>query len=98
MLQHRTEGADTEICPPDMFIHHLVELVERNIIHRTVLSENRMYKYDAVQCTVFFLYFLHDGHPVDFLRLLEHDRSEEHTSELQSRFDLVCRLLLEKKN
>src|SRR5690349_8628905 len=25
-------------------------------------------------------------------------RSEEHTSELQSRRDLVCRLLLEKKN
>src|SRR5699024_4125037 len=25
-------------------------------------------------------------------------RSEEHTSELQSRFDLVCRLLLEKNN
>src|SRR5690349_24999045 len=30
---------------------------------------------------------------VDFDR----DRSEEHTSELQSRRDLVCRLLLEKK-
>src|SRR5206468_12112498 len=33
-------------------------------------------------------------------RLLTHDhleRSEEHTSELQSRSDLVCRLLLEKK-
>src|SRR5437868_8696948 len=27
----------------------------------------------------------------------EERRSEEHTSELQSRFDLVCRLLLEKK-
>src|SRR5204862_6089844 len=27
-----------------------------------------------------------------------HVRSEEHTSELQSRRDLVCRLLLEKKN
>src|SRR2546422_11365282 len=26
-----------------------------------------------------------------------HDRSEEHTSELQSRLHLVCRLLLEKK-
>src|SRR5436309_11318358 len=26
-----------------------------------------------------------------------HERSEEDTSELQSRFDLVCRLLLEKK-
>src|SRR5699024_11471506 len=31
------------------------------------------------------------------LYLAEGDRSEEHTSELQSRFDLVCRLLLEKK-
>src|SRR5438067_5286649 len=28
---------------------------------------------------------------------LAKERSEEHTSELQSRFDLVCRLLLEKK-
>src|SRR5699024_12814081 len=27
----------------------------------------------------------------------QRQRSEEHTSELQSRFDLVCRLLLEKK-
>src|SRR5699024_11460023 len=29
--------------------------------------------------------------------LMLYKRSEEHTSELQSRFDLVCRLLLEKK-
>src|SRR5437868_9621105 len=29
--------------------------------------------------------------------LIKIGRSEEHTSELQSRFDLVCRLLLEKK-
>src|SRR5207249_5987934 len=29
--------------------------------------------------------------------LMTAPRSEEHTSELQSRFDLVCRLLLEKK-
>src|SRR5207248_11347736 len=28
---------------------------------------------------------------------LPHRRSEEHTSELQSPYDLVCRLLLEKK-
>src|SRR5207249_4509787 len=44
----------------------------------------------------------HDFRP-DYLRLravvreLQSPRSEEHTSELQSRFDLVCRLLLEKK-
>src|SRR5699024_11548364 len=30
------------------------------------------------------------------IRAIELERSEEHTSELQSRFDLVCRLLLEK--
>src|SRR5437667_4428134 len=29
--------------------------------------------------------------------VVEGDRSEEHTSELQSHHDLVCRLLLEKK-
>src|SRR5437868_11469509 len=33
-----------------------------------------------------------------FPRSTARHRSEEHTSELQSRFDLVCRLLLEKKN
>src|SRR5207249_10088758 len=44
------------------------------------------------------------GPPAGKLRQVVHDpgrlqrRSEEHTSELQSRFDLVCRLLLEKKN
>src|SRR5699024_3042600 len=30
-------------------------------------------------------------------KLKNNKKSEEHTSELQSRFDLVCRLLLEKK-
>src|SRR5690606_22080553 len=30
--------------------------------------------------------------------VIDGDRSEEHTSELQSRENLVCRLLLEKKN
>src|SRR5699024_11481226 len=34
----------------------------------------------------------------DLYTLDRSSRSEEHTSELQSRFDLVCRLLLEKKN
>src|SRR2546428_5094986 len=32
------------------------------------------------------------------VNILDAFRSEEHTSELQSRSDLVCRLLLEKKN
>src|SRR5690606_39606968 len=37
-----------------------------------------------------------DGVEVSF-ELNDPDRSEEHTSELQSRENLVCRLLLEKK-
>src|SRR5699024_12204138 len=35
--------------------------------------------------------------PISCKMYHEFRRSEEHTSELQSRFDLVCRLLLEKK-
>src|SRR5260221_13436638 len=37
------------------------------------------------------------GHALARLVHIAHDRSEEHTSELQSHSDLVCRLLLEKK-
>src|SRR5687768_18229433 len=37
------------------------------------------------------------GHPAGLDWLLRVRRSEEHTSELQSRLHLVCRLLLEKK-
>src|SRR5258706_11012562 len=36
-------------------------------------------------------------HPLIKERLSDADRSEEHTSELQSLTNLVCRLLLEKK-
>src|SRR5207249_6583012 len=38
-----------------------------------------------------------DGLTSDRSACLTSSRSAEHTSELQSRFDLVCRLLLEKK-
>src|SRR5258708_29770307 len=37
------------------------------------------------------------GHGQDLTESLEFERSEEHTSELQSPDHLVCRLLLEKK-
>src|SRR3712207_8337511 len=49
-------------------------------------------------------FFAEDFRPVDFFAVdffavdfFAVDRSEEHTSELQSRQYLVCRLLLEKK-
>src|SRR2546426_7536151 len=37
-------------------------------------------------------------HTVGMVGLIYDNRSEEHTSELQSPCNLVCRLLLEKKN
>src|SRR5256885_12601489 len=48
-----------------------------------------------------FLFFLSPGVWSERLRVVsraERLRSEEHTSELQSPCNLVCRLLLEKKN
>src|SRR5207249_8855061 len=69
--------------------------------------------FNATATTEIYTLSLHDALPISFPRLrpellepiLHNDqlvwrsglRSEEHTSELQSRFDLVCRLLLEKK-
>src|SRR2546428_6237394 len=45
------------------------------------------------------IHFLLRGEPEEEpLTLTYRQRSEEHTSELQSRSDLVCRLLLDKKN
>src|SRR5438067_7184612 len=53
-------------------------------------SGTRVYRYEEVRPGDFrFVGEVAPGTPMP--------RSEEHTSELQSRFDLVCRLLLEKK-
>src|SRR5207249_11463659 len=55
-----------------------------------LVSYNYMTYYNQYE-EMEFGQFLHQGNLMDVAR------SEEHTSELQSRFDLVCRLLLEKK-
>src|SRR5699024_11453676 len=45
-----------------------------------------------------YVYAVNYNFDCSFYRYFTALRSEEHTSELQSRFELVCRLLLEKKN
>src|SRR5207249_6258166 len=76
----------------------VVERARTNEAHRSasVLAEDRdLTGRAAVDPLVAAVVARH----VDRLRGdVPRDRSEEHTSELQSRFDLVCRLLLEKKN
>src|SRR5437867_9983854 len=65
--------------------------------------------FNAPATTEIYTLSLHDALPICFapkcrrIRRSSHrypwpSRSEEHTSELQSPYDLVCRLLLEKKN
>src|SRR5690606_41804703 len=70
---------------PDRGGRHLHELVVRNELERRFQRQDPGRLQDNV--------LIRAGRP-DVREL----RSEEHTSELQSRENLVCRLLLEKKN
>src|SRR2546430_5911830 len=56
--------------------------------YTTLFRSQPAHRLRAVQCRA-----LDDAQPLQLLRI----RSEEHTSELQSQSNLVCRLLLEKK-
>src|SRR5690625_351374 len=74
-----------------------------NILQRTAAREQApMYVVGEVTDDMRFSFIDHatGERPVDFAleELFGSSRSEEHTSELQSRGHLVCRLLLEKKN
>src|SRR2546429_3761271 len=53
-------------------------------------KQSRIYAPDHRACGPVRIFLIASIHPVN--------RSEEHTSELQSRLHLVCRLLLEKKH
>src|SRR5699024_3278605 len=57
-------------------------------------SDNHLVTVDVVAKHVYMEFQNH--YILKDLESEEMNRSEEHTSELQSRFDLVCRLLLEK--
>src|SRR5687768_17724419 len=61
-------------------------------IFRSAAAHSRR-AHHARQQILFFVLVVHAGEEEDLL-----PRSEEHTSELQSRLHIVCRLLLEKKN
>src|SRR2546422_5323612 len=79
----------------------------RSALHRVVAPHDHLAERLAVARHVVHA-AVHDAHEVEervalplaggeARLLLERTRSEEHTSELQSRLHLVCRLLLEKK-
>src|SRR3712207_86390 len=86
--QHRVDPE----TPIEETVGAMKELVEAGKVRYLGLSE-------AAPATI---RKAHEVHPISALEteysLFARDRSEEHTSELQSRQYLVCRLLLEKKN
>src|SRR5699024_12790044 len=68
------------------------------MIYRNI-GQNAVPEIDDITVFPKFIYHLLDHFLNGFWRRKQtRGRSEEHTSELQSRFDLVCRLLLEIKN
>src|SRR5258708_18636564 len=69
-------------------------------LFRSLFKQARSWVYDLLVCLLLresFCIFMRRLLGRDASWRLEHLRSEEHTSELQSPDHLVCRLLLEKK-
>src|SRR5699024_12132655 len=99
-------------CPPTLSPLHSFPTRRSSDLHLYLLVNRTSDIFSLVHAsserTAFNRRFHKPGHPIltvqtssenDMPRwgVLQQTRSEEHTSELQSRFDLVCRLLLEKK-
>src|SRR5699024_11339340 len=84
-----------DICCTSCFysfssVYHLTTCINHIIINNAVMTLNiTNYMCFCWFCNSFSSTLIYDGN--------WSLRSEEHTSELQSRFDLVCRLLLAKK-
>src|SRR5699024_12360007 len=81
----------TLLLPPTSTLFPYTTLF-RSVVHFQlyVPDSSPFQSFDTLQVTQDFLMMFQFYHHIQ-------KRSEEHTSELQSRFDLVCRLLLEKK-
>src|SRR5699024_6157046 len=80
---------DVSTSAEDVFVEHVLEADQNELIQLGLTTGQ-------------IAMLLSNQNAKDVLTTIDRDnrrveRSEEHTSELQSRFDLVCRLLLEKK-
>src|SRR3712207_8646347 len=90
-------GLEGEGPPParaDFGFHHAVATASGNALFAELLL---MLNDDIQSAMAVALGITRAGSKERARRVVEEHRSEEHTSELQSRQYLVCRLLLEKK-
>src|SRR2546429_5700051 len=86
--------------PPRSTLFPYTTLFRSKLGDQMMLFGNRPFSRAAVLIILSDDWYDHYGAQATYLRLngiLPPTRSEEHTSELQSRLHLVCRLLLEKK-
>src|SRR5438094_4604229 len=84
-------------APPEIYtlsLHDALPILRR-LLERTGGKPEGLHTSEEVAATG--LRELGRGPTYQFPFAGERERSEEHTSELQSPYDLVCRLLLEKK-
>src|SRR2546430_10628116 len=84
----------SDVCSSDLRGGVAAVYVESNSFYRIVTADEALHvlvepRVDSLLAQL--------RHHVDALDPPDHARSEEHTSELQSQSNLVCRLLLEKK-
>src|SRR6266481_7648726 len=76
----------------ECMIHSRVYDIIHSRVYDTLIIHSRVYDECIIHSRVYDECIIH-SRVYDII----HSRSEEHTSELQSQFHLVCRLLLEKK-
>src|SRR5690606_40445208 len=75
----------------------LIKTSGPTIIHSAIQSQGHIYPSPFIKAPFKRFVFYYINHFPGSISLFVDIRSEEHTSELQSRENLVCRLLLEKK-
>src|SRR5436305_11572413 len=83
-----TAETTTKVAAPDGVLENSPEFLQYGI--PSIMPESIIHLFEVIQVS--------QGHPKGkTMSSSAAERSEEHTSELQSRPHLVCRLLLEKK-
>src|SRR2546422_89259 len=97
-----SDGTRKEGLPPGHLLSHVQQQLSVAFVHATqqpaeLDQKTGVFAGAAPVSPVRSLAFREIGQLRRFLAVVE-ERSEEHTSELQSRLHLVCSLLLEKKN
>src|SRR2546425_7060856 len=85
------------LFPYTTLFRSILRFRDVDVDRKETIRRHRLIINDLGYCWWGWLFRDHERNPHAELNKIHNDRSEEHTSELQSLAYLVCRLLLEKK-